>query len=99
MNITKIRVVLSSALFWQDGYDSQDCRDDAKRASDELEERLMDKYPDAHVDVDWTTTSMPTHRIEVQVDGEPCGQGDRAFTDVRDIVLEVHEEVSNGTTA
>lgn len=99
MNITKIKIVLCANAFFQEGYSYADCRIDAKHATDELEDRLMDAYPKAEVSVDWTSSSLPEHLVNVYVDDALCGKGDKAVADVRDLMLKVCEEVSNGTAS
>lgn len=94
MTISAITITLSTILLASESpladTDSMDHSDHAAvgdPAVEAVQAALEAAHPEAEVSVGWSRDAMMRHSIEVEVDDEPCGAGDREITDVRDAML------------
>lgn len=94
MTISSISITLSTVLLASESSlaDSMDHTRIGDPAVEAVEKKLAAAYPGAAVEVSWSRGAMMRHSIEVEVDGEPCGAGDREIADVRDTM---HEALYN----
>lgn len=98
MAISSIQITLSVSLLAAehptadaDSMDSSDRRRIGEAAVEAVLAKVRAAYPDADVEVSWSSGAMARHHVYVATPDGPCGDGDREVTDVRDDMLEALE--------